>query len=328
MPKNKTMIQRLIFVDRMIRAGMRAGTLANCRTMAAAYEVSSKSIMRDIDYLKNQCDAPLRYDQKRHGFFYTEEHYQLPAINISESDLFAIYIARKALAQHKNTPIYRKLVSVFNKIEQSLPDRVVISPAWVDNRISVFSDSQTNIAPQIWDTVAEGLHHYRQLAITYRNPDRKEGLNRLIDPYHAVSFQGEWYLVAFCQLRQAIRVFALSRIKQATLKKTIFTIPNDFELADYTDSQFGIFRSAQPCDVKIRFAPKHTPYVLERAWHKTQTITPQIDGGLILSFYTDHLFEVKRWILSWGSGVEVLEPDELRNDIRQETQKILQAYGE
>jgi proteasome accessory factor B len=327
MAKNKTQIQRLIFVDRMIREGTKCGELANCKTMAANYEVSSKSIRRDIDYLKYQCAAPIAYDPQRHGFYYTEENYHLPAINISESDLFAIYIARKAMEQHKNTPVYRKLVSVFSKIEESLPDRLSISPAWVDNRISVFSDFRTNIDPQIWDTVAEALHHYRTLQITYLNPGAEMGVQRQIDPYHAVSFQGEWYLIAYCHLRQAIRVFAISRIKQAKKLIGIFTIPNAFNFADFTDSHFGIFSDDQRHDVEVHFSAKHAPYLLEREWHPSQTLKKQEDGSIVLSFTTNHLFEVKRWILSWGSGVEVLAPEKLRSAIHQEAQKILQAYN-
>ncbi len=326
MAKNKTQIQRLIFVDRAIREGMKRGKLANCKTIAAAYEVSYKSIMRDIDYLKNQCDAPIRYDPKRYGFYFTEENYQLPAINISESDLFAIYIARKAMEQHKNTPIYRKLLSVFSKIEESLPERISISPAWVDNRISVFSDFQTSIDPQVWDTVAEALHHFRRLQITYLKPGTKKATCREVDPYHTVSFHGEWYLIGFCHLRKEIRVFAVSRIKQAKRQNNIFTIPDDFNFESFTDSHFGIFSGSQQHDVKIHFSAAHAPYVLEREWHPSQTIKKRKDGSLILSFSTNHLFEVKRWILSWGSGVEVLAPEELRTDIHREIQKALQAY--
>lgn len=328
MLKNKTQLQRLIFIDRSIREGMAHGKLSNCKTIAAAYEVSSKSIMRDIDYLKNQCAAPIRYDPKQHGYYFTEENYQLPAINISESDLFAIYIARKALDdQHKNTPVYQKLVAVFNKIEESLPERISISPAWVDNRISVFSGFQTDIDPLTWDTVAAGLQNFQTLQISYRKPGSKKRSTRKVDPYHAISFQGEWYLLAFCHLRKEVRIFAVSRIAQATKQNCKFSIPADFDFTRFTDSYFGIYRDARQHKVQINFAAKHAPYVLEREWHRNQTVKKHRDGSLTLSFTTNQLFAVKRWILSWGSGVEVITPARLRADIHRELEKVLQAYA-
>lgn len=326
MPRNKVQLQRLIFVDRHIREGMKSSKLANCSSMAAAYEVSYKSIMRDIDYLKHQCDAPIEYDSSRHGFFYTEDSWQLPAISINESDLFAICIARKALEQHRNTPIYRKLSTIFDKIESSLPDRVSISPSWVDDRVSMFSDHRTDINPQIWDQVANALHKSRRLQVDYLKPGAERPAAREIDPYHVVNFQGEWYLVGFCHLREEIRTFAISRIKEARESDTGFSIPEDFNFDLFSGSHFGIFRSDNEREVKIRFAKEHAPYVREREWHPQQSIRDEKDGSLILSFTTNHLFEVKRWIMSWGSGVEVIAPEELRGEIRLETQKIMQAY--
>jgi proteasome accessory factor B len=326
MARNKAQLQRLIFVDRSIRNGMQSGILANCNSMAAEYEVSYKSIMRDVDYLKYQCDAPIEYDQKRHGYYYTEDSYQLPAISISESDLFAIYIARKALQQHRNTPIYRKLASVFNKIESSLPDRISVSPSWVDDRISVFGNHQTDINPLTWDTVAGALHRTQRLSITYLKPGSDSPSQREVNPYHIVSFQGDWYLIGYCHLRQEIRTFAISRIIKAEEQEEAFTIPADFDFSEFSGSHFGIFRGDRDHQVKIRFSAEHAPYVREREWLPDQTIIEEKDGGLVLNFTTNHLFEVKRWVMSWGSGAEVLSPAELRSDIHREMEKVLQAY--
>lgn len=327
MARNKAQLQRLIFVDRSIREGMQNRILANCGSMAAEYEVSYKSIMRDIDYLKHQCDAPIEYDQQLHGYYYTEDSYQLPAISISESDLFAIYIARKALQQYRNTPIYRKLASVFTKIEESLPDRVSVSPDWVEERVSVFSDQQTEISPVIWDTVAEALHKNHRLKVSYLKPGADRTDSREVDPYHVVSFQGEWYLIGFCHLRQEIRTFALSRIKRAEAQENTYSIPHDFSFEQFSGRQFGIFRSDRLYEVSVHFSAGNAPYVQEREWHAEQAITQQKDGSIILSFPTSHLFEVKRWVLSWGSGVEVLAPPELRRDVRAELEKALRAYN-
>ncbi|MDF1578829.1 MAG: WYL domain-containing protein [Desulfurivibrionaceae bacterium] len=328
MTKHKTQFRRLIFVDQQVREGMRKGQLANCRRMAAAYEVSPKTIMRDMDYLKNQCDAPLSYDRSRHGYYYTEENYQLPAIKITESDLLAICLTRKIMEQHRNTPIYGKLAAVFDRIEKSLPDRITISPAWIDDRISVLGDSRADIDPLIWETVAKTLHHYRRLRISYLKPGATENSERRIDPYHVVSFQGEWYLIGFCHLREEIRIFAISRIKRAKALQGRFVIPADFNLDDFTDAHFGLFRGVRQHQVEIRFSPKIAPYIMERDRHPEQTMAKRADGALVVSFKTRHLLGVKRWILSWGSDAEVLAPEELRAEIRREIRKNLQAYNQ
>lgn len=328
MTGNKAQLQRLIFIDRMIREGMHRGRLANCATMAAAYEVSAKSIGRDIDYLKNQCDAPIAYDCRRHGFHYTEESYSLPAMQISESDLFAISLARKTLRQYENSPIYHKLSSVFRKIESSLPARISVDPAWVDERMTIFPESRSAIDPTTWERVAEGLRHSRRLEIHYLKPGEESGGDRRVDPYHIVSFQGEWYLVGYCHLRREVRTFAISRIKAVRANGDNFVIPADFSFEKFSGHHFGIFRGERDFPVKILFSPCHRPYVEEREWHRGQSLERQPDGGVLLSFTSNHLFEVKRWVLSWGAGVKVLAPEGLATELREELRKALQGYAE
>jgi predicted DNA-binding transcriptional regulator YafY len=326
MARNKAQLQRLIFIDRAIRSGMRNRRLANCSTMAAEYEVSYKSIMRDIDYLKNQCDTPIAYDPQRRGFFYTEENFRLPAMNISESDLFAISLARKVLRQYENTPLHRKLHQIFRKIENSLPERVSVDPHWVDERMSVFPECRTAIDPEMWDLVAGALRRGQPLKMQYLKPGAGTPVFRRVDPYHSVSFQGEWYLIGFCHLRRQVRTFAISRIQSAAVMDIKFNIPEDFSFEKFAGHHFGIFRGERNYRVEILFEARHRPYVEEREWHQDQRLEPQADDSLLLTFTTNHLFEVKKWILSWGGGVRVLTPPELVSDIKEELRKALRAY--
>lgn len=85
MPKFKPQYRRLLYVDRKLREG----AYPNCSTLADGWEVSAKTIQRDINYLKWELDAPIDYHRARHGYYYTERSYRLPAINVNESDLVA-----------------------------------------------------------------------------------------------------------------------------------------------------------------------------------------------------------------------------------------------
>ena len=118
MAKYKPQHARLLFIDRKIRER----GYPRYSSLAEEWEASIKSIQRDLDYMRYERDAPIQYSAKKRAYFYTEEQYQLPAMNIRESDLFAIYLADKLLGQYEGTPIYDSLRSVFRKIEDSLPD--------------------------------------------------------------------------------------------------------------------------------------------------------------------------------------------------------------
>ncbi|MBM4388577.1 MAG: WYL domain-containing protein, partial [Deltaproteobacteria bacterium] len=77
---------------------------------------------------------------------------------------------------------------------------------------------------------------------------------------------------------------------------------------------------------RIRFTPDQAPYIREREWHHTQRIEDEEDGGLVLSFKTNNLYETKRWVLSWGADAEVMEPEELKGAVRREVGAMGKIY--
>lgn len=323
MAKYKPQHTRLLFIDRQIREKR----FPNCSTLAEAWEVNVRTIQRDLDYLRYELDAPLAYCAKQRGFFYTEEQYQLPAINIRESDLFAIYLADKLLGQYKGTPVYESLCSVFRKIEDSLPDRIATRPGNDQSLFTVFPPFATVILPEVLETVFTCLRTSTRLEFEYRSPDGAREWRR-IDPYHGVRFEGDWYVVGHCHLRGAIRTFSLARMVTARKGKERFVLPNHFDFRKLFGSRFGIHWGDGEVEVRIQFAGRAAAYVRERQWHPSQILEDKADGSLVLTMTVNHLLELKRWILSWGDAARVLAPPELVADIRGTAQRMAALHAE
>ena len=84
----------------------RSGSYPNARTLAEGYEVSDKTIKRDLEYLRDSLDAPVEYDTRKRGYYYSDPHYRFSIMHITERDLFALYIAEKVLQQYRGTQVY------------------------------------------------------------------------------------------------------------------------------------------------------------------------------------------------------------------------------
>ena len=321
MAKYKPQHSRLLFIDRKINEGKHP----NCSSLADEYEVSRKTIQRDLEYMRYQLDAPIEYVAKHRGYVYTEEQFQLPAMNIRESDLFGVYLAEKLLVQYEGTPIYDSLCSVFEKIEQSLPNKTTSDPTGDQSKFTVFPPFSTSIDSTVWDTVIECLRSSQQIKIEYKAPG-KNPVTRTFDPYHGVRFEGDWYVVGLCHMRDKILTFSLSRI--LTTKKTgeQFQLPANFDFEKLSGSHFGVHWSDGDIDVKIRFSKRVADYLRERTWHPTQEIVECDDGDLILSMTVNHLLELKRWVLSWGDDAEVLEPKSFVQNIFNTHSKAVNKY--
>ena len=324
MSKFKPQYRRLLFIDRRLRGGR----YPNCRSLAAEWEVSARTIQRDLDYLRYELGAPIAYDRPRNGFGYTEENYRLPAVALSESDLLAVCLAAKALKQFVNTPLHDRLASVFEKLRQCLPGNIDLNPDWVANRILFFPEATTTIDAQVWDAVAAAIRSNHRVRIVHKSPGRKRATGRKIDPYHLVNYRGEWYMTGFCHRRKSIRTFAVSRIRRIDALQEPFTMPDGCDADTLFGDRFGIAFKEPRYRVRIHFAASIAPYIREREWHAEQQVNPAGDGSLTLAFMTNHINEVKDWVLSWGPGARVLEPPCLVEEVRRDLRDMLATYDE
>ena len=322
MAKYKPQHSRLLFIDQQLRSKR----YPSRHWLAEEWEVSAKTIGRDLDYMRYQLDAPIEYSREQRGFYYSEEEYQLPALNIRESDLFAIYLADKLLGQYEGTPIYDSLKSVFSKIEDALPQKVTPRATNEQARFTVIPPFATTIVPEVLATVFACLRSSTRLEIEYKNPGGVAA-RRQIDPYHGVRYEGDWYVIGYCHLRAEIRTFSLARIVAAKMGKDNFALPPDFDYRQLSGGHFGVHWGREEVAVRIAFARQAAPYIQERQWHPSQRLEMLADGSLVLSLRVNHLLELKRWILSWGVHARVLEPASLVAEIRQMAERIAGQYG-
>ncbi|MFT5700064.1 MAG: putative DNA-binding transcriptional regulator YafY [Desulforhopalus sp.] len=303
MSKFKPQHSRLLFIDKKISEGK----YPNCNYLADEWEVSSKTIQRDLEYMRYQLDAPLEYSAKRRGYYYTEKNFKLPALSMKESELFGMYLSEKLLVQYEGTPIYKSLCSVFEKIEQSLPDKISMDPTKEQDKFTVIPPFSTTVLPDVWESIIDSLRSSQQIQVQYKTPGQIP-VTRDLDPYHAVRFEGDWYIIGHCHLRNAIRTFSMSRIFSTIQTGKNFKIPDDFDFKKLSGSHFGVHWSNEEIKVKIRFNRQVANYVEERTWHPSQRIEKCDNGDVILELCVNHLLELKRWILSWGEDAHIIEP--------------------
>ena len=93
----------------------------NATKLAEELEVSTKSIHRDLEFMRDRLDLPIEYNPTRYGYYYTQEVSGFPTLQITEGELFAMLVAEKALQQYRGTTFERPLISAFKKIAASLP---------------------------------------------------------------------------------------------------------------------------------------------------------------------------------------------------------------
>ncbi len=315
-------------LERMLRIhqALQQNTFPNASTLAAELEISSKSIHRDLEFMRDRLGLPLEWDGRRKGYHYTEAVNSFPALQITEGEIVALVVAEKALQQYRGTSFEKPLLSAIRKMEQSLPDTISISLAEVEQTISFRTRAEPIVNLEIFDLLAKATTARQQLELTYRKPGQTQPEQRLIDPYHLANINGEWFLFAFDHLRKDIRTFVPARIQSIRNTGRKFDRAHKFSLEQRLRHSFGVQSGHGHFQVEVRFTAQAADYVREKKWHPSQQLRELKDGGVQLSLQLSSLEEVARWILSWAGSVVVLKPAELIDMVRQAGEQLINAH--
>ena len=308
-----------------IHQAIQSGKFPNATRLAGELEVTTKTIHRDIEFMRDRLDLPIEYDGSRFGYHYTEEVSAFPTVQITEGELFALIVAEKALQQYRGTTFEKPLLSAIKKMEQSLPDTISINLPDLEQTISFRTRAEQILNLEIFDALAKAAAHRQQIELTYRKPGRADTEQRIVDPYHLANINGEWYLFAFDQLRQDIRTFAPARIQNVKATGKTFPRPQKFSLEKRLRDSFGVQSGEGQHDVVIRFDARVADYVREKKWHESQELRELKGGAVELRLKLSSLKEIERWALGWGGDAKVIQPRELAEAVRQAAEKILRA---
>ncbi|MCL1931232.1 MAG: DNA-binding protein, partial [Treponema sp.] len=159
----KTALPRIYFIDQEIAAGK----YPNTRTLAETYQTGIATISRDIEYMRDMMNAPIKYDFYRKGYYYTKKTFRLPAAFTSAEEMLALGMAKNLFSLYRDTPIYAAVHQLMENITAPLTDAQ--NPNWYDDRILVPPVPSVPIPPDIWHTITEGLRKNRILTFEYRS---------------------------------------------------------------------------------------------------------------------------------------------------------------
>ena len=311
-------LERMLHIHQLLQAG----GFPNATFLAREIEVSTKTIHRDLEFMRDRLNLPLQFDHAHNGFAYTGEVNAFPTMQITEGEIFALVVAEKALQQYRGTSFEKPLLSAIKKMEQALPDTISLNLADIEQTISFRTRAEPILDLKTFDVLAKAVSQRQQLELQYRKPGQKAEA-RLVDPYHLANINGEWFLFAHDHARKDIRTFAPARIQSVAPTGKTFERAQNFSLEKRLRDSFGVHAGEGKFEVVIRFEPRAADYIREKKWHASQTLRELKGGGAELKMNLSSLGEVQRWVLSWAGEAKVMKPAELAESVRAAARKLL-----
>ena len=201
------------------------GEYPNCTTLANEFEVSVRTIMRDVDFMKYRLDLPLEFDGQRNGYYYTRPGGAVPAVADQRSGG-----VRAAGGPQGHCPVSRhpfrdgpwrwRFASSTGQLDRS----VQFSLGNLDEVLSFRPFAPEDADLETFQIITRALKERRELKFLYRNLGADKAHWRQVRPYHLACVDSHWYLFAFDVKRDAMRTFALTRLRAPEITQERFAL--------------------------------------------------------------------------------------------------------
>ncbi len=305
--------------------------------MGSQLEVDRRSVYRLINVIED-LGFPI-YDEKpsfeREKRWKLEESYlkklpnmKVPDINLTLPEIISLYLLRSEASLLKGTELEKHTNSAFGKFSMFLPkdafgklDRIKALFVSASKFVKDYSGKEDLIG-QLMDAIMKKETCY----IAYHSFYDDKVKNFKIDPLHFFENDGGLYILVNTTTFGDIRTLAVERIQNIKKTGESFEYPEDLDADALLGSAFDIVYG-DPVKVRIWFSAEQARYIKERKWSRNQEIVDQEDGSIILSMKTSGWWDVKRWVLSYGSEAKVLEPEDLKKEILAELKSAQDSYS-
>lgn len=293
------------------------------------YQVTKRTVERDLRDLSEPFPIQCNDKGKPYGWFWTPgASAELPAITLAEA--LSIRLVEDLLKPLLPTAILSSLQNHFNQARNKLRHQQTDNPTagWQDKARHVppsLPMMPPSIDPAVLDTVQQALLHDKQIEVEYQTIHNDTVKKQTLHPLGLVQRGEVSYLVATAFDYQNIRLYAVHRIVSATCTEQEANRPADFDLDKYIASGALQFGANTQIQLKVKISKDLADYLSETLLSEDQSITEQEEDILLTATVTDS-WQLRWWILSKGAAIEVLEPEPLRQEIRQTLSNALTQY--
>ncbi len=296
--------------------------------LAEECDVDRRTIHRDLNAVEEAgYTLTSEWLEGKKVYSFLTKSRNIPPITFTLPQLMSLYLLRSLGAHLAGTPFQAEIDELFRNINSVLPDRHAAHMERIA-RVSLpllhGSRDYSSAAAFVGDLQKALLQQYR-IRLSYAKKGKGQADVYEVDPYTLVFHKGGIYLLGNAHNRAGMRLFALERIRGVDVTRQRFEIPDGYQPESHFSSAFGLV-SDTPMKVRVRFSAEIAHTVKDRIWMQGQKISSDPEGRLTIEFEASGQMELVSWILSYGMQAEVLEPAELRKEVRRNVKEMRQMY--
>lgn len=295
-----------------------------------ALDVSRATLRRDLDYLRDRLHAPIDYDPDANGYRFGKPRsgprYELPGLWFSAAEIHALLSTlqllgnlQPGLLDEQVTPLVDRLRGILGRGDHSWEE--------VEKRIRIFQPGRRESKASHFSVIAAAVLKRSRLWIRHYNRTDDRETEREVSPQRLIHYRENWYVDAYCHMREGLRSFAVDAVRDAALRDARAKEISKAELDEHLASGYGIFAGRNVEWATLKFNPQSARWVSAQIWHPKQRVRVEKDGTYVMEIpYSDDR-ELVMEILKFGPDAEVVEPAALRRRVRELHRQAAERYS-
>ena len=307
-----------------------AGGRVRTRTeMLELLEISPATFKRDLTKLRDQMRMPIVFDREEGGYRMEVDSSmaELPGLWFSQNELLALATTKQMLEQLEPGFWGNRLQPLQDRLGELL-EWHGIDPLELSRRVAVLNTGKRRFESNAFDAVSQA--NFTRCRVMVRHFGRQTGevTERVISPQCLVYYRSNWYVDAWCHLRNDLRSFSIDAMESATLLSDEAVEVDPVKIHETFGRGYGIFGGAPVGRAKLKFSARRARWVAQEEWHPDQVSSVLPDGTLMLQVPYSDTRELIGEILRHGTDVEVIAPPDLREQAAATIDQMREAYAQ
>ena len=333
MPSNKLAALRYRVIDRQLveRKYPSLNDLANaCEETLEVGTIAPRTISKDIEDMRHDkrlgFNAPIAYDRDQRGYKYEDPKYSITRFPLKKEELKSMSFVANLLDQFKDIEIFETYLGAVEKVITTI--RVgSLKLEYPKFNFIGFEKAPKVGGSEFLGPLIEAIVNKRVIAILYKRFERDYPIRHFIHPYYLKEYRNRWYLIGWHDKWEELRTFALDRLISLEERKDKRYIEGYFDPAEYFKNSVGVIaRMGDPVTVRLRFTKIQGDYILSQPIHETQEVEKTTKNFTTIRLKVCISYELTSAIVAWGGEVKVLEPKNLKEEIRETHRRALAQY--
>ncbi len=300
--------------------------------MAELGDISYATLKRDIAFLRDRMNWPVVFDRFEEAYKLDPSQqalgtrYELPGLRFTAEQIHSLLTMQHLLGKLQADSLIGPQIAPFIKRLSNIMDNGGHAHGALAQRIKVETVGTRTLHLPNFQAVGFALLHRQRLRMVYHARTTDQPSEREVSPQRLIHYRGNWYLDAWCHLRESLRSFSVDAITHVDVKATQAVDVPEAELDAILGAGYGIFAGKDVQLATLRFTPDRSRWVAAENWHPQQRACFETDGSYLLQVpYADPrelLMDVMRHV----PDVDVVAPPELREALAQRLREGLKRF--